>query len=104
MTVIKSIESWNAPKWHQDFGDPNLELNILKEACLKLFELEPMLEFELDCYEEGYMNVNVLLRSNEFFEVHVIDKDEKRVGLYFNNGDEVFVDVKGIIDLALPEG
>ncbi len=97
MNKEEKIESWKSPKWHKDFGNPTLELSLLKKISLEILSLESAYDFELDCYEEGYMNVNVSVDDRTFVEIHVAEVDINKVGLFFEDGREIYVnDVKDI--------
>lgn len=50
-------EQWTPPVWHEDFGDPQPELERLRLLALGLHA--EGLSCRLDCYEPGYMRVEV---------------------------------------------
>ena len=86
-----------SPKWHSDFGDPLLELEALKRFCTMLLKDNSLYSVELDCYEEGYMNVNLFLEGRgKIGELHVVDSKDYEYGLFLDDEDEdkYFVDVE----------
>ena len=97
MTEIQKIESWNPPIWHKDFGDASIELNILKTLCLFINNLDFNYLFHLDCFEDGYMKVDVFKHEKMYLEIYVVDVKTERVGLFFQNGKEVYIqDIKEV--------
>jgi len=88
MTEIEKINQWKTPKWHPDFGDPSQELNLLKTLCFKIIELGYDFNFELDCFEEGYICVYGLKNNKLFFEFQVVNPDKNIIGIFLENGDE----------------
>jgi len=88
--IIK-IKSWEAPDWHEDYGDSSLEVSLLKNLCLNVIDMGYNYKFDLDCFEEGYINVNVFKNNELFFEIHIVDIKEKKIGLFFQNGEEFYI-------------
>ena len=94
--LSRDINSWKSPKWHSDFGDPTSQFEALRNFSFSLTELTPEFSVELDCYEEGYMNVNIYLNGEDKIgELHAVDSDDYLYGLflgdeemYFNSIDE----------------
>ena len=91
MTSREKIEEWIPPTWHSDFGDPEAEVNLLKSISLKILELGFTYSFELDCYEEGYMRVEVKDEQSIRFDIHVIDSENLKIGLFFPDGAEYYI-------------
>jgi hypothetical protein len=81
------ISGWQVPKWHPDFGDAARELELLKAVASRLVTHGTCLNVDLECYEEGYMNVNVLRGSVKIAEIHVVpaDLDGRMLGLFFTD-------------------
>ena len=74
---------WTAPKWHSDFGDASEELEMLKKFCILLIRRKPEYNTELDCFEEGYMKVNIYKKKNKYAELYITNKNNnKRYGLF----------------------
>ena len=91
MTRKEKIEHWIPPIWHSDFGDPEAEFQLLKSISLKIVELGFAYDFELDCYEEGYMRVKGKDEQGIRFDIHIIDSDNLKIGLFFQDGAEHYV-------------
>ena len=47
-------ESWEIPRWHADFGDPAVEVELLRAFCVSARETFPRLKTTLCAIEEGY--------------------------------------------------
>lgn len=84
------IMNWSAPNWHSDFGNPEIELLLLKKASLFLLEINNDLSFRLDCYEEGYMMVEIENKSVILGELYVVDVTKNKIGLFKTNGEEKY--------------
>ncbi len=91
MNETEKINHWTSPKWHVDFGNPELEIDLLRSLCLKINELGFDLTFELDCYEEGYMAVKVFDHKKPYFDIQVVSVEDHKFGLFFENGDEAYL-------------
>jgi hypothetical protein len=91
MIEKEKIKSWQPPIWHKDFGDAPKELSLLKDLCLKIIEIDESCLLELDCFEEGYMTVVVNRTDKPYFEIQVVDLEDKRIGLFFENGSEFYI-------------
>lgn len=89
--TILEIEKWAIPKWHADFGDPIIEFNLLKGFCSVLLIRYSSIVVKLDCYEEGYMNVDIFSDTKKkIAELHVADTEECSYGLFFTTDGEEF--------------
>ncbi len=86
----QTIDEWVAPNWHSDFGDSNVELILLKNASLFLLEFNTEFTFHLDCYEEGYMRVEVKMGEINWGEINVVDSEKKRIGVFKLSGEEFY--------------
>lgn len=87
----KDFEGWEPPKWHEDWGDPEVDISIFKELCYIILEVSSNFQFELDPVEEGYLSLNVLLHKKKVFDVQLVDRSAKRLGIFFENGEEVYL-------------
>lgn len=100
MTELDKIKKWNPPIWHEDFGNPKKELELLKEFCnFLLSKKKSNYSCELDCFEEGYMSVEIVKDKIPFFTVEVVDLSENKLGLFFENGDEHYLNINNLSDL-----
>ena len=89
--IAEKIKSWEVPIWHSHFGNPAVELSLLKSLCLYISSINSNFEFELDCFEEGYMNVAVLRNQQPFLELNIVDVESNKIGLFFENGQEAYI-------------
>ena len=81
--------TWEVPTWHPDFGDPEIEIEMLRGFCVKAIQFFPNLTTDLVTPEEGYLNVDVFDDSKKIAELHVVVDDEKRrFGLFGFDGEE----------------
>lgn len=87
---MKYIVKSEIPLWHEDFGDPYEEAELLDCACSFLKEINSALHFSLDCYEEGYMRILMFLDESSFGEIHVVDKQTQKIGLFKEHGIEMY--------------
>lgn len=95
--INSDIESWVAPSWHPDFGDPQRELDLLKAFCRRLLQEVSGLSVTLECLEDGYMKVVVQRGAELMAEVFVVERgeanelclcmpgDRNKEELYFSN-------------------
>ena len=88
---LAEIQNWKAPKWHEDLGDPAIELQLLKELCRYIITECPDYDVALDCFEEGYMQVHILLDSTNKFDLQVIDTKLPKIGLFGFDGSEHYI-------------
>jgi hypothetical protein len=80
---------WTEPQWSADFGDPAGELDILRVFSNSLIELGLGYSVELNCFEDGYMNVDIFDQNQEkVAELHVVSSDDYIFGLFFDHLDE----------------
>ena len=91
MNKIKDIKKWKAPNWHKDFGDPIKEMQLLQDVCINILDLGYDYLFKLDCFEEGYLSVEVFEKDDLIFDMQVVNSDEKKIGLFFKNGEEHYI-------------
>ena len=47
------IQFWQIPAWHSDWGDPKLEIELLKKATRIVHSMNPDFSYQLDPFEEG---------------------------------------------------
>lgn len=90
---IEDLEKWTVPKWHPDFGDAKVEFDMLKEFSSELLRRNQNYSLKLDCYEEGYMSVDIFSEDNKYAELHVVDRDSgKAYGLFLmgKSDDEIY--------------
>lgn len=88
---LEQIQNWKAPKWHEDFGNPVIELELLKELCRFIIAENSDYNLELDCFEDGYMQVNMFLGTTKKFDLQVVDSTLPKIGLFGANGDEYYI-------------
>jgi len=88
--IYEDPNSWIAPKWEKDFGDPLVELKMLKAFCLILNNYDPKYKYLLDTYEEGYMNVEIFMQrevDEKIAELNVVEgigsNSNKRFAVFF---------------------
>ncbi len=86
--------AWVAPTWHEDAGDPSTELDLLRAFATSLLE-QPIedLAVTLDCFEDGYMAIEVARGRQPVVEVHVVAPPaaggSRRLGVFLLvDGDE----------------
>jgi hypothetical protein len=91
MNETGKIESWKSPVWHSDFGNPEMELSLLKKLCLFINSLNSDYHFELDCFEEGYMRVEISKENEALLEIYIVDVKEEKIGLFFKSGHEFYI-------------
>jgi hypothetical protein len=89
----QNIIDWVIPNWHPDFGNPKEELLILQKTCLFLHNFNTSLTFQLDCYEEGYMRIEIDKENIFWGELHVVDVSTKRIGLFKPDGEELYFSI-----------
>ncbi len=81
-------DSWEIPTWHQDFGDPAIEIEMLRDFCNEAFNVIPNLTTMLCTPEEGYLYVKVLSNNEKISELYVVSgKEGKRFALYGFQGE-----------------
>lgn len=85
---IKDIQAWTAPKWHPDWGDSTTVLQLLQQACIFLKMVNNKFIYNLDCYEEGYMRVEIFLYKKIWGELAVSDVDNRIIVMYTNDYKE----------------
>ena len=84
------ILDWVTPIWHPDFGNPEIELSILKKTCIFIQSFNNDLTFFLDCYEDGYKCIEIKNKDKLLGELHVVDSSTYRIGFFNTNGDELY--------------
>ena len=84
--------TWTAPSWHPDYGDPQEELQLLKDFCLRLLQKHPAYSVQLAVPEEGYMNIDVFRGTTKVGELYIVDnvagKRDRRYGLFLSENCE----------------
>ena len=82
-------ETWTAPLWHPDFGDPTKELRKLRTVSSGILEKTRGIQVRLNCAEEGYMSVEVTKDQTMIAEIHIVNSDcEKQLyGVFVETGD-----------------
>ena len=84
------IDKWKVPNWHKDWGNPENELDLLKEYCTQIFKINQSFKFELDCFEEGYMCVKIYVHKKLLGEIYAVKSEIHEIGLFLENGEEVY--------------
>ncbi len=77
MTTTNPSE-WQIPTWHPDWGNPAIEVGMLREFCVKAIEQFPNLSMELSTFEEGYLNVDVSRDGQKVAEIYIVSGNENR--------------------------
>lgn len=110
--MSRDPSTWTAPTWHADWGDPQPELEMLRRFAEELLAKLPDYEVFLDCFEEGYMCVQVTKNGAEIAEVHVVQGDptsdkrsyglfmlveSKEDELYFERPEEMVDELRRIV-------
>ena len=83
--------NWTAPNWHPDSGDPEEELRMLREFCLRLLRQRPDYSVQLDVFEEGYMKVDLFRGTAKVGELYIVDGPKggtRRFGLFLFSGND----------------
>lgn len=90
MTMTNPI-NWKSPTWHPDFGNPAVEVEMLRAFCIKAIEKFPNLTTALLIPEEGYLHVEVNKLGKKLAEIHIVpDEANQRFGIFgFDGEDEV---------------
>ena len=87
----KKIQDWETPKWHKDWGDPRIELALLKDLCLFIIKLDPSFSFEIDYIAEGYVAVEAYKKEKHIVDFQVVDQNLLKIGCFFSDGREVYL-------------
>ena len=86
MSKTNSPISWQAPAWHPDFGDPQIELDHLREVAFKLLELSPGCSIVLETPEPGVIYIEVTRSDAAKAEIHSVSSgcslDTRRYGIF----------------------
>jgi len=72
MTSESLPEEWEAPVWHEDYGDPRIELEHLRSVAIVLRSAIPGVRLELEQPEPGLMVLVIALSNQETVEVHSV--------------------------------
>ncbi len=87
--------SWMPPRWHQDYGDVQPELDHLRHVAQSVIEQLPQLSVGLSVPEEGVMFLAISDDSQkELAEIYSIDSNEggrqRKYGIFLhpNSGAE----------------
>ena len=76
MNPTQDPQTWQAPHWHPDHGDPEAELGHLRSFALKLLWDVPNATAMLEVPELGLMDVRVELPSGTVAEVYSVPSSE----------------------------
>ena len=80
---------WETPTWHPDFGNPDLEVGMLRAFCIKAIEIFPNSTMTLMTPEEGYLHVEVKKLDKKLAEIHIVsDGDNQRFGVFGFDGED----------------
>lgn len=81
--ITTNPSTWGIPTWHPDFGNPAVEVEMLRAFCIKAIEKFPSLTMALMAPEEGYLNVEVKIDGQKIAEIHIVsDDDSQRFGIF----------------------
>ena len=82
-------QTWEPPRWHEDFGNAQGEFLMLRSFSLALIKSGKGYDVELDCFEEGYMKVDIFKGHNAFGELYVVERENRlEYALFTNIGKE----------------
>lgn len=76
------FKNWKPPKWHSDWGDPDIEFLLLKNFSIKAADILPILNFKLNPSEEGYLCVDIFKIDIKIAELHITNVDINQFGLF----------------------
>lgn len=100
-----NIDKWMAPQWHPDFGDPKVELEMLRAAARELMTRDETFAVELDCFEEGYMKLKLIRGGSAVADIYIVTPGDKRLwGVFMHgpSGDESYhEDVASCVEAVL---
>jgi hypothetical protein len=85
MNEREKILSWETPVWHADCGDPEKEMGPLKKLCLYMVDIGMPYTFELNCFEPGYIMLEIYKGGTLFATMYVVDADEGLYGLFMED-------------------
>lgn len=88
---MSDFATWKAPVWNKDYGDPEQELSLLKKYIQNIHSELPEIIFGLDCFEEGYMEVQLYRKDELWGYLNVVDVELKRVDLFIKEEEEYFL-------------
>jgi hypothetical protein len=74
---------WKAPQWHPDFGEPEIELRLLRAFSAQFLERFPEGGVELINVEEGYMHVELFVSGQMIGEVHIVQRGTGKPGRWY---------------------
>jgi len=74
---------WRASRWHPDFGDPEVELRLLRAFAMQFLKCFPDGGVELIHVEEGYMHVDLFLAGHPIGEVHIVERGAGKPGRWY---------------------
>ena len=100
MKSQQSPQSWHAPQWHLDHGDPVIELEHLRSFALKLVDTVPEATAILEVPEPGLMDVRVELARGLVAEVYSVpsleDQRQRRFAIFLcpdtENESEIYAE------------
>lgn len=64
MIIKKPPEEWEAPEWHEDFGDPRAEIEELRSLAIAIRNTMLCTTFTLEIPEPGFIEVSVVLPNS----------------------------------------
>jgi hypothetical protein len=81
--------SWTPPRWHQDYGDVQGELDHLRNVAQRIIEHSPQLSVGLSAPEEGLMFLVVAQENGKVLaEIYSIESDkesrQRKYGVFFH--------------------
>ncbi len=79
----RGIKNWEIPIWHKDCPDPKKEIALLQNVCLFVLSVNEAYTFKIEYIEEGYLCVNGFKKGKKIVEMHVVDADKGKIGLFF---------------------
>ena len=82
MGATDPMDDWAAPDWHPDYGDPELELELLRTFCRAARSKAPDLEFLLRSFEAGGLCVDIKNGGDTIAELYVSDAGDALLSLF----------------------
>ena len=81
---ISEIESWKVADWHPDWGDSQVELEMLRSFCKRLVCEFSEVNVTLVDVEEGYIKVDIFLNEKKIAELYVVESEGKKMYALFD--------------------
>jgi len=101
--------SWTVPQWHPDLGDPQPQLRLLRTLAVLFLQRCRAGSVELLQVEEGYLHVDLRVRTSKVGEVHIVERGADMPGAWYgvflfpSHGDveRYFRDAKDAVEFII---